>query len=148
MVGGMSNGEKEFEYQCECNLSYVKESEKVVVEIGQGHLKDLHRNVIAERDALQAEVDKCHELHNQHVAVIDRWANISAAQYQEIEELKVEVDKLLNVMQWAVDNVTIELNPSNYDHDDACQLNSEVCEALIYLQKIIDIHSVTKGGDK
>ena len=44
-----------FDYQCECNLSYVSEKNKTVVEIGQGHLKDMFRALSAENAALKKD---------------------------------------------------------------------------------------------
>lgn len=52
----------------------------------------------------------------------------------ELDEAKVEVERLRNAMQWALDTVTIEINPSNYDHDDVCRLNAEMIEAVLGLQ--------------
>ncbi len=66
----MTDASKEaFDYQCECNLSYVSNSDKVTVEIGQQHLKDIFKSLVVERDqalareaALKDNTQHCREL--------------------------------------------------------------------------------------
>ena len=43
-------------------------------------------------------------------------------------EADAEIARLRGHIQSAIDACTMELNPSNYDHDDACQIDRESCE--------------------
>lgn len=43
--------------------------------------------------------------------------------------LRKERDELRQAIQAARETVTFEINPSNYDHDQVCLMNNEMCEA-------------------
>lgn len=58
----MTDTSKEaFAYQCECNLSYVSNSDKVTVEIGQQHLKDMFDKQSARIAELESREVTVHE---------------------------------------------------------------------------------------
>lgn len=52
-----ANAMAAFAHQCECNLSYVDDRDRAVVEIGQGHLTEQFVAMVSERDALRAELE-------------------------------------------------------------------------------------------
>lgn len=51
----------------------------------------------------------------------------------KIAALQAEIVRLREHIQSAIDACTMELNPSNYDHDDACQIDRESCETQAIL---------------
>lgn len=55
-----------------------------------------------------------------------------------VHRLRKERDELRQAIQAAQDAVTLEINPSNYDHDQVCQLNSEMIEAHWILRAALE----------
>lgn len=55
---------------------------------------------------------------------------------QETERASISVppESEREFLQWALDTL-IELNPSNYDHDDACQCSAASVEVMLAIQK-------------
>ena len=56
---------------------------------------------------------------------------------RQAQEKKEKVKKLEDVIKYSKEFIQDlpELNPSNYNHDDVCTLNSGVCEMFSYLDK-------------
>lgn len=48
----------------------------------------------------------------------------------EITALRTERDEYKAAMKDASGIVMIEINPSNYDHEDVCELNRQMIEAM------------------
>jgi len=51
-----------------------------------------------------------------------------------IKAKDAEIERLREAINIALDTVTIEINPSNYGHDDVCLLNDQMIEAMLGLQ--------------
>ena len=47
-----------------------------------------------------------------------------------------ENERLRGELQWAIDTLQ-EINPSNYDHDDVCNLNGASVEVILGLQQAL-----------
>ena len=45
-----------------------------------------------------------------------------------IEELEAKLAKAVEALEFVDGKVSWEINPSNYDHDDVCNMNSDWCE--------------------
>lgn len=54
------------------------------------------------------------------------------------------VPEAIEALRWACDTLQ-EINPSNYDHDDVCDLNASSVEVFLGLQAIL---SKLEGGAK
>lgn len=52
----------------------------------------------------------------------------------ERDDLAREVKRLREAIQDADEMVTMEINPSNYNHDDVCLLNDQMIEAMLFLR--------------
>tara|TARA_B100000446_G_scaffold118873_1_gene110956 strand:+ start:369 stop:680 length:312 start_codon:yes stop_codon:yes gene_type:complete len=50
-----------------------------------------------------------------------------------------QVAELVEALQWAFDTL-IELNPSNYDHDNVCEVNAAAVEVMLGLKPILASH--------
>lgn len=50
-----------------------------------------------------------------------------------------QVAELVEAVQWAFDTL-IELNPSNYDHDNVCEVNAAAVEVMLGLKPILASH--------
>lgn len=55
---------------------------------------------------------------------------------QHYLSLMDEVERLRGELGWAIETLR-EINPSNYDHDDVCALNSASVEVILGLQKAL-----------
>lgn len=55
---------------------------------------------------------------------------------QHYLSLMDEVERLRGELGWAIETLH-EINPSNYDHDDVCALNSASVEVILGLQKAL-----------
>lgn len=64
------------------------------------------------------------------ITIIEKAADTIAAQSKRIEELEEE-------REWIADTL-VEINPSNYDHTDVCEMNSKSVEVILALS--------SKGG--
>lgn len=80
----------------------------------------------AERDQAVEEAQGSDEVLLQYVAQVKEHEATIAAQAAEIERLR-------EAIKYADSLVTIEINPSNYGHDDVCLLNDQTTEALLHL---------------
>jgi len=57
--------------------------------------------------------------------------------------LQAEVERLREALEAASEAVTMELNPSNYDHDDVCLLNQQCIEAMLTIEAALQ----TEGSE-
>ncbi len=77
-----------FDYQCECNLSYVREQDRKVVEIGQGHLRDLYTTLLADNERLETCLRAAKETMDEH----HTRAEALAARVKALEEALSRVE--------------------------------------------------------
>ena len=97
-------------------------------------LHQINKALAAERDALRAErVD----ITEASAGAVVKWVETIA----ECDTLRAEVERLTTLIDAALDASTIEINPSNYDHDQVCLLNAEMTEVCSILEAAL------KGGD-
>jgi len=45
-----------------------------------------------------------------------------------IEELKAKLAKAVDALEFVEGKISWEINPSNYDHDEICHMNTDWCE--------------------
>lgn len=83
------------------------------------------------------EICKC--LHH-CVGGIEKEMEANARRIARLPELEeaylaqaAEIERLREAIKYADSLVTIEINPSNYGHDDVCLLNDQTTEALLHL---------------
>lgn len=55
----------------------------------------------------------------------------------EIGELRAEIERLREALRFAYDTL-VEINVSNYDHDDVCALNAASIEVMLGLKSLVE----------
>ena len=55
----------------------------------------------------------------------------------EIATLKAQRDELLELLKWSDEKLGPEINPSNYDHQDVCELNANMVEVTLAIRAAI-----------
>lgn len=55
----------------------------------------------------------------------------------KISALKAQRDELLELLKWADAKLGPEINPSNYDHQDVCELNANMVEVTLAIRAAI-----------
>lgn len=51
--------------------------------------------------------------------------------------LKAQRDELLELLKWSDEKLGPEINPSNYDHQDVCELNANMVEVCLAIRAAI-----------
>jgi hypothetical protein len=93
--------------------------------------KDVERVAAAIREALGLTGQQITDLRLDDRIVKAARAAIAAyeaAVGERVGELEAEVGRLTDALK-EIDGLQGEINPSNYDHDDACELNAQFCYA-------------------
>lgn len=89
--------------------------------------------------------DKPHRVLYDAVKLLREAATLIASQAEEIERMTRDRDEARALIEWAYDTL-IEINVSNYDHDDVCRLNDASVEVILGLQSAIS-NSPSKEAD-
>jgi hypothetical protein len=82
-----------------------------------------------------ADEARCHPLYPHAVAarqILDTTLKAQASRIAEKDEALREIE-----------NLPGEINPSNYDHDDVCELNRQFCYAVTIARKALSHSSET-----
>ncbi len=127
------------EEECWCEET-VEEYEKMCMPCRIKHEREQHLATIerltAERDELQAEV---REMCQQALAADAQFRDLQAERDAAVERegrLREDLDTAHTVALKAP-----ELNPSNYDHDQVCELNTAMCEVFSILDGLLKENS-------
>jgi len=72
--------------------------------------------------------DRIEELEGQLKMVLDRETSILRYYDAKLDAVDAKLAKAVGVLEFAQSKISWEINPSNYDHDDVCDMNSDWCE--------------------
>lgn len=65
------------------------------------------------------------------------WQAAWAWRESELSALRAQCDELLELLKWADEKLGPEINPSNYDHQDVCELNANMVEVTLAIRAAI-----------
>ena len=69
--------------------------------------------------------------------IVTECANRKPTSGEQIATLKAQRDELLELLKWSDDKLGPEINPSNYDHQDVCELNANMVEVSLAIRAAI-----------
>jgi len=72
--------------------------------------------------------DRIEALEGQLKTVLDRETSILRYYDAKLDAVDAKLAKAVGVLEFAQSKISWEINPSNYDHDDVCDMNSDWCE--------------------
>lgn len=78
------------------------------------------------RNRFSARFDFCP--HSKNEAEAKANADFFVAAPDLVRDLMAEVERMREALTEIDDKVSWEINPSNYDHDDVCNMNTDWCE--------------------
>jgi hypothetical protein len=87
------------------------------------------------------------QLHGEKLQRFEIWCPHGCARINRVNRklaitawnTRPQVAELVEVFQWAFDTL-IELNPSNYDHNNVCEVNAAAVEVMLGLKPILASH--------
>ncbi len=70
------------------------------------------------------------ELSNPEIGNKDHLRKIALALLDELEAVEKRIAEMKELLQWSHDTL-LEINPSDYTHDDVCEANAAAVEVIL-----------------